>query len=544
VSAIHLQLQAAVASAEQDLARLTERAEAMRSLLVRLLQDVVRAESRLNSSNTAQILDANEHLVVTALGAQTEAEDAVLALYEVSRSAELDFLTQLPNRVLFLDRLATAITTAKRHGTRLALLFLDLDNFKQINDTLGHAVGDEVLKRVARRLETSIRDADTVSRHGGDEFVILLTEISQPADAGLIADKMLEALRAPSEIEGHDLGQEASIGITIYPDDGEDSDTLMVRADAAMYHAKRHVSGGFAFHGEVPAGERGLASHPLAALRQRVTREEQASPWQARRHAQVRHANEQLVLAAVSAEELRDDAERARRRQVAFMEIVVDELSKPLATIGDATAMLELAPTGESLLPRVQASGAEQGAPMACLVDAPREGSPAGAGTPRLECRRVDMAGIIDEAMDACRPLMATRLQQLKADPPAGTLEVHGDSTYLVQIVRSLLDNASRWTPDGGKIALSVVASENTVLITVSDSGMGITARALPHVFEPFEQYIHATGFNRGGFGIGLTVVHELVEAHGGSVAASSAGRGLGSQFVVTLPLAERSGDQ
>ncbi len=295
-----------MASAEQELARLTERVEAMRSLLVRLLQDVVRAESPLNTSNAAQLLDANEHLVVTALDAQADAETAARALDEVSRSGELDPLTQLPHRLLLLDRLATAITAARRNGTRLALLFLDLDDFKPINDTLGHAVGDEVLKLVAQRLAASIREADTVSRHGGDEFVILLTEVSQPSDASLVAGKVLEALGAQCQVGDHGLNLTASIGISIYPDDGEDADTLMLRADAAMYHAKRHRPGGFAFHCDVPAGEQSLASPVLAAPRQRVTHDEQdALLGQVRRHAHLREANEQLVLAAVSAQELR-----------------------------------------------------------------------------------------------------------------------------------------------------------------------------------------------------------------------------------------------
>ena len=365
-----------MASAEQELARLTERVEAMRSLLVRLLQDVVRAESPLNTSNAAQLLDANEHLVVTALDAQADAETAARALDEVSRSGELDPLTQLPHRLLLLDRLATAITAARRNGTRLALLFLDLDDFKPINDTLGHAVGDEVLKLVAQRLAASIREADTVSRHGGDEFVILLTEVSQPSDASLVAGKVLEALGAQCQVGDHGLNLTASIGISIYPDDGEDADTLMLRADAAMYHAKRHRPGGFAFHCDVPAGEQSLASPVLAAPRQRVTHDEQdALLGQVRRHAHLREANEQLVLAAVSAQELRDAAERARRLQAAFMDLVADELSNPLAPIRIATAMLGRVRSDEPLLPRVQAIVEEQSVRMSRLVDDPHEGS-------------------------------------------------------------------------------------------------------------------------------------------------------------------------
>ena len=532
---------AAVASAEQELAGLTERVEAMRSLLVRLLQDVVQAESRLNISNAAELLDANEHLVVTAIDAQTAAENAARDLDDMSRSAELDHLTQLPHRVLFLDRLATAITAARRHGTRLALLFLDLDNFKPINDTLGHAAGDVVLKVVAQRLAASIREADTVSRHGGDEFVILLTEVSQPSDAGLIADKVLEALAAPTKVAAQDLCLTASIGISIYPDDGEDADTLMVRADAAMYHAKRQGPGGVAFHDQVPAGEPSLESPLLAAPWQRMTHDEHELLGQVRRHAQLREANEQLVLAALSAQELRNAAERAKRLQAEFMDAVADELSNPLAPIRIATTMLGRARKDEPLLPRVQAIVEEQAVRIARLVDRRLDGSRVATGALNIERRRFDIAGIIDEAVDACRPLMTTRRQQFKSHRPAGALEVHGDPPRLTQIVRNLLDNASRHTPHGGEIALSVAVSGNTVLITVSDGGSGITAQALPHVFEPFAQNIHAMDRNEGGLGIGLAVVRALVKAHGGSVAASSAGRGLGSQFVVTLPLAEPS---
>jgi diguanylate cyclase (GGDEF)-like protein len=536
------QRDAAVARAEQDLARLTERADAMRSLLVRLLQDVVLAESRLKRSNTGQLLHANEHLVVTALAAQADAEATVQTMAEVSRAAELDSLTQLPNRVLFLDRLGTAIAAARRNGTRLALQFLDLDNFKPINDTFGHAVGDEVLKLVAQRLRASIREVDTVCRYGGDEFVILHTEVSRPSDAGLIATKVLEALGAPSQVGDHTLNLTASVGISIYPDDGEDADTLMRAADVAMYYAKRHrpEKGVRAtFHGDVPAGERSLASPSITALGQNMADDDQTLFGQLRWRAQLRTANEQLVLAALSAQELLDAAERARRLQDEFMEAVAVELSDPLAPIRIATDVLGLARTNDALLPRVQESVMDQAQQMLQLVNRRLDGSGGDASTLGLERRRVDMVGLIGEAVEACRPFMAARGQKFDANRPTGALEVQGDPIQLTQIIRNLLDNASRYTPEGGEIALSVVTSGNNVLITVSDSGIGITAQALGAIFEPFERDIHATVFNKGGLGIGLTVVRALAQAHGGNVAASSAGRGLGSQFVVTLPLAD-----
>jgi diguanylate cyclase (GGDEF)-like protein/PAS domain S-box-containing protein len=157
---------------------------------------------------------------------------------KMSYLAQHDSLTDLPNRILLNDRLAEAIALSVRHKRKLAVLFLDLDRFKHINDTLGHAVGDRLLKSVALRLYTCVRSSDTVSRQGGDEFVILLWEVRHAEDAAVIADKMLEALRVPHHIDNHELHVTGSIGIVTYPEDGEDAETLLKNADFAMYHAK------------------------------------------------------------------------------------------------------------------------------------------------------------------------------------------------------------------------------------------------------------------------------------------------------------------
>ena len=525
--------QRAAADAALELAHLQGQVEAARALLVRLLQDVVVAESRLGGSQAAQLLEANEQLVVAALRHQADAETAAQALNEASRSAELDVLTQLPNRVLLLDRFALAIANARRHGTRLALLFVDLDHFKHINDTLGHAVGDEVLQRAAHCLASSVRDADTVSRYGGDEFVILLSEVTHAAAAVLVADKVSAALGAPARVGEHVLSLTASIGISLYPDDGDDADTLIDRADAAMYRAKRQGPGGYAFHGEAPRAGNGQAP-PL-------TEHE-------RRNAQLREANEQLVLAALGAQELQAAAEQAQRRQMEFLAVVAHELRNPLAPIRIATALLGRVRTDEPLLPRARAIIEQQVAHMSRLV---REllalsRTETGAGRPAPEPRVVDLAGLIDAVVHAWRPAMQARRQHFDLDVPAGALDVHGDPVGLAQILGNLLDNASKYTHEDGTIGLVVEVAGgvvgDTVVMTVSDSGIGITAEALPDVFEPFVQDPHAIGFNGVGLGIGLTVVRELAQAHGGCVVASSGGPGLGSCFVVTLPMAQADG--
>jgi diguanylate cyclase (GGDEF)-like protein/PAS domain S-box-containing protein len=157
---------------------------------------------------------------------------------KMSHLAQHDSLTDLPNRILLKDRLAQAMTLACRHQKKLALLFLDVDRFKHINDSLGHAVGDRLLQSVAQRLVDLVRSSDTVSRQGGDEFVVLLSEMTHSQDAAVVAEKILLTLATPHRIEQHELHVTASIGIVTYPDDGTEAETLMKNADFAMYHAK------------------------------------------------------------------------------------------------------------------------------------------------------------------------------------------------------------------------------------------------------------------------------------------------------------------
>lgn len=161
--------------------------------------------------------------------------------------AEHDFLTDLPNRVLLLDRLSLALTAARRHHSMLAILFLDLDRFKHINDALGHHVGDLLLREVAARLVRCVRGVDTVSRQGGDEFVIILADIGGVDQAAHVAATVLQAITQQYVLEQHRLDVTTSIGISIYPNDGADIDTLIRHADLAMYHAKEHGRNRFQF---------------------------------------------------------------------------------------------------------------------------------------------------------------------------------------------------------------------------------------------------------------------------------------------------------
>jgi diguanylate cyclase (GGDEF)-like protein/PAS domain S-box-containing protein len=171
-------------------------------------------------------------------GIAEDITEAKLSREQLAQLAHFDSLTGLPNRVLFNDRLRQSVAQARRNNWILGVLFLDLDRFKLVNDTLGHVTGDLLLKQVAARLTASLRPSDTVARLSGDEFAVILSELSGPQNAGLVSQKILKALAAPFDLNGHEVFVTVSIGITLYPTDSDDIETLIRDADAAMYGAK------------------------------------------------------------------------------------------------------------------------------------------------------------------------------------------------------------------------------------------------------------------------------------------------------------------
>jgi diguanylate cyclase (GGDEF)-like protein len=435
--------------------------------------------------------------------------------------------------MLLMDRLLQAIAHARRCKSRVAVLFLDLDNFKLVNDSYGHAAGDAVLCHVAACLTAAVREEDTVSRHGGDEFLILLPEIDTLADAGIIAGKLLAALAEPLRIGDHDVALAACIGISVFPDDASEALMLIEHADAAMYQAKGNGNGCFAWYGSEPPPDKAAAA-PVAVSRARKLVE------QAARNAQLREANAALVMAAIGAQKLQAAAQAAQDRQGGVLSMVAHELRNPLTPIRMAAGLLGRAQPGTVV--QVREIIEQEVVHMMRLIDDLLDVSRANIGKLRLDRVKVDLSQVIAGANGACRPAMDMRRQRLVVDVPEPLPTLDGDPIRLGQVLRNLLDNASKYTPDGGRIVLSVVGRDHAVEITVADDGIGISADALPAVFNPFVQDAHAVGFNGSGLGIGLTLVRELVDAHGGTVTASSAGTGSGSRFVVSLPLPGEGG--
>jgi diguanylate cyclase (GGDEF)-like protein/PAS domain S-box-containing protein len=226
--------------------------------------EIVLAENRARALSSGTIMVCND-------GTETAIEDAAVPIHDscgnlagavmvfhdvasghdvtlkMAHLAQHDFLTNLPNRVLLRDRINQAILHAERSGTSVAVLFLDLDNFKHVNDSLGHGIGDRLLESVAQRLCACVRGSDTVCRQGGDEFIVLVPESRRAEDATLTAEKIIAALTEPHRIDNHELHVTTSIGISIYPDDGIDAETLIRNADTAMYQAKEKGRNNYQF---------------------------------------------------------------------------------------------------------------------------------------------------------------------------------------------------------------------------------------------------------------------------------------------------------
>lgn len=205
---------------------------------------VRRDGSKLEIEDSAAPIHDREGRVTGAVIVFHDASQSQAMLEKMAYLAQHDALTGLPNRVLLMERISQAIGLARRHRHLSALLYLDLDTFKSINDSLGHAVGDSLLQAVAARLQACMRSTDTLCRQGGDEFAILLAEIRQTEGATKVAEKLLDVLGKPYRIQGHQILITLSIGISLYPRDAEDADTLIHNADTAMYHIKRNGRNG------------------------------------------------------------------------------------------------------------------------------------------------------------------------------------------------------------------------------------------------------------------------------------------------------------
>jgi len=458
------------------------------------------------SLTMAQLLAANEQLVLNMLLIQDQVRAGEKALQELSRTADLDQLTNLPNRREFNARLYKAISNAQQRGETFALLFLDINNFKTINDTLGHRMGDAVLVEAAHRLTQCVQYGNTVARYGGDEFVILLTPCALRGEAVIIADEIIAKLGVARLIGGRQLSISVSVGISFYPEDGADSNALVDSADLAMYKNK--------------IDKRALSNRALRSNGRMV---------------QMREANGKLVIAALGAQLLQKHAEEMLRQEQFVMAKVAHELRNPLTPLSLSAELLSHAK--QEAMPHLHGIIGRQIEHLTRLVEDLVDVTRARTGKLHLTREKIDLSIAIIEAIDVCTPAINAKNQTLTLCAPDTALYVEGDSFRMAQIFFNLLGNASKFTAPMGTIKVSIGVMGAWVEISVSDNGIGMSATTLPRIFEPFMQDTQALGFNTRGLGIGLTVVRELVQSHGGSIVAQSKGLGLGSCFTVKVPL-------
>ena len=535
---------------ESELDQLQDQETRERVNLALLRQNVCAAEKHLEEIKNAKLVKTNEQLAFNKRQDQKQIDNSPASELLNSVGSAVSFVAVVPQPLkidaseqgqkekpldLLLERFAQANAVVNPNGARLAFLSLGITNLRQINSTLGHTVGNLVVVQVLNILKGLIREGDTAHQQSGDEFILLLTEVSQPSDALLVSNRIRKTLGGPLRVGEHIVRLKTSIGIQIYPDDGEDAQALIHKACTAMRLAPELIPTKDIIHDELHSDE--MILHTSTALvRQQFPL---ALTEHERRYAQLREANSKLVLAALSAQELQVAAEQAKAKQTQFLGVLAHELRHPLAPIRNAAAILARIPIDEPRLAQLQGIIDRQVEHMSRLVSDLLDISRVDNGKLRLERKIIDMTEVIHEAIDTCRPALETRMQSFNIQAPQCAIKVDGDPVRLTQVLSNLLDNASKYTPTGGVIGLTVWVEGNALVVTVSDNGIGITTEALPHIFEPFVQDIHATTFDSSGLGIGLTVVRELVEAHGGSVVASSGGSGLGSQFIVTLALHE-----
>ena len=252
--------------------------------------------------------------------------------------------------------------------------------------------------------------------------------------------------------------------------------------------------------------------------------------------ARLREANEHLVLAAISAQGLRDDAEAANQRQNEFLAMLAHELRNPLVPISMSSMLLERTANNSPQLLNFTRVIRRQVDHMASLLDDLLDAARISSGKITLHLEPLSLSGAIDQALETVLPRIGERGQQFDLDLPPQQLGTRGDRVRLIQVFTNLIGNASKYTGDGGRIALKVVLDGNEILATVSDNGTGIAPEVLPHIFDLFTQGPRSLARSEGGLGIGLNVVRNLVTMHGGTITAESRGIGQGSRFTLRLP--------
>ncbi|MBB3228124.1 diguanylate cyclase (GGDEF)-like protein [Luteibacter sp. Sphag1AF] len=478
-----------------------------------------------------RLVAVNEELVLSLIEAQKRAETSARLLEEMSLSIGPDAVTHLPNRALLLDRLVQAMASARLHQSPLALLAVDVGHFAEFVARRGKHAGDAALRLLAGHMGEAVGKVETISRHGAHGFLVLLPE-AMLHEARAVAQRVIEATDSTIGPDDDMPQLTVSVGGALFPDHGQSPLDLISSAEAAVYWAGQNKERGLVIF------DRSMRQPPQpepdeSAAFPRPSDEAFFRTTESPLQACLRHANEQLLLASMMSMDKKELAEKALRRQTDFLAVLAHELRTPLTPISLAAAMMSEVEASE--IPRLQNVISRQIVHISRLLTDLLDVSRINTGKVRLKREAVSITSVLNQSIDTCAPAIALRAQVLTTTLPENPIRVLGDPVRLAQVFTNLLDNASKYTPERGAIDVLVSVDEASVIVTVKDSGIGVSAEALPHIFEPFVQDSTAVAFNGGGLGIGLTVVRDMIEAHGGRVEVHSNGENAGTSFTVTL---------
>jgi signal transduction histidine kinase len=357
----------------------------------------------------------------------------------------------------------------------------------------------------------------SIDRPTSDALTAQARELERLREQCTVARAALQRVRAQLALAESQLDASASD----LPREANERlvDLLIERADAAMYRRKRVGAVLPRRHGSAESVESAASAGP----------------------ARLRDVNERLVIAVLNARDSQEAAEEAFSVQRTNLAVTAHELRNPLAPISYAIRLLKSVQTREPMALQVQDILERQLAQMTRLVNDLLDASRASTGKLQIAHAVIDLHPLIEAAAQAFLPAMQERRQTMVLDVIEQPALVRGDTVRLLQVLSNLLDNASKYTPEGGSIRLAMTGDATQFVVTVSDNGIGISAAALPDVFNAFVQVRQVAQANGEGLGIGLMLVRQLVEAHGGSAVVHSRGRDRGSEFVVTLPRVQAS---
>ncbi len=487
---------------------------------------------------TDEILEASELLAVTALHASAAADESRENLERAARPFDVDALTGLPNRALFRDRFSQALAHARRRHARVAVLFVDLDHFKAINDAHGHAVGDMIIRYVANCLKDAGRDVDTVCRHGGDEFLILLSEIGDATSAARFAEKVTTVLREPVRIADATFTISASIGISLYPDDGEDQEILVQRADAAMYVAKRNGNGvAFASAQHQPLNP----THALTAAAEGHDPIGLLEVALAEAHtslADLKATNARLELDILNAEREQIKANEAKQYQSHLLNVVAHELRNSLSPLQSAADVLSLVRMDPSLMQRLELVLKRQISHIFTLLTDLLDVSRLNMGRLTIDLDRVDVAEVIESAVSQLATGLAKRDHEVLVRIETEFPFILGDKVRLTQVVTTLLDQMSASLKQGAQITASLYDSEGTLVMAIAE-GRG-SSRAHDTKAQTLDLYDdRPSEAGNSILTVAVMVVIELLKSHGGQLTVSRNGNREVPRLQIVLPRAQ-----